>query len=81
MAAKCPVLVSNIGPMPEVCGDACLYCAPLRIDDIAYQMRRLLCDDALRVELRKRGRVQANKYRWDDCIEKTGDVIEMLLGK
>lgn len=79
MAALCPVLVSNVGPMPEICGDAALYCDPYRVEDIAEKMMMLLSDDSLRYSLRELGLEHAKKFNWERCINETCNVIEKLL--
>ena len=79
MAANCPVLVSNVGPMPEICGDAALYCDPYRIDDIAGKLLTLLSDAQLRDSLRQRGLERARSFTWDRCVRETCDVMRALL--
>lgn len=37
MACGCPVITSNVASMPEVAGDAAIYCDPWDADDIASQ--------------------------------------------
>ncbi len=65
MAAGCPVLASNVTAMPEVCGDAALYCDPLDVDSIRDGMLRLAEDTALREELARRGPQRASLYSWE----------------
>jgi len=65
MAAGCPVLVSNVTAMPEVCGDDALYCDPLDVDSIRDGMLRLAEDTALREELARRGPQRASLYSWE----------------
>jgi alpha-1,3-rhamnosyl/mannosyltransferase len=67
MAAGCPVLVSNVSAMPEVCGDAALYCDPLDVGSITAGMRRLAEDDALRARLAAAGPARAALYTWEDA--------------
>ena len=42
MAVGCPVLVSNLASLPEVCGDAALYCNPYSIEDVGFCRKFLL---------------------------------------
>lgn len=81
MAASCPILVSNAGPMPEICGDAALYCDPYRIDDIADKMLMLLNDAPLRDALRQRGLERARNFTWDRCIRETCNVMREVLNQ
>ncbi len=79
MACGCPVVVSNVASLPEVCGDAALYCDPMNPQDIADKIILLLNDDALRNNLRKKGIEQARKFTWEKCAEKTIEVINNLI--
>ena len=79
MAAGCPVLVSDAGPMPEVCGDAALYCDPYNINDMAEKLLLILNDESLRSTLRQRGLEHAGNFTWDRCAEQTCEVIRGLL--
>ena len=79
MALGAPVISSNTASMPEVLGNAALYCAP---DDrpawIAAVLR--LNDDAdLRAELLERGRAQAAHYTWRQSALRLLDVTGRML--
>jgi glycosyltransferase involved in cell wall biosynthesis len=50
MTCACPVIVSRCASMPEVCGDAALYCDPHDPATLAEQLRRLLGSEQLRAE-------------------------------
>ena len=78
MAAGVPVLVARAAALPEVCGDAALYCDPLLSDDIAAQLERLLLEPSLRERLRARGRAHAQTFRWDRSAELTLSALRRL---
>jgi glycosyltransferase involved in cell wall biosynthesis len=59
-----PVLVSNTTCFPEIYADSAEYCDPYDIASMADQMRRLLCDPALRADLAKRGLARSRHYSW-----------------
>lgn len=80
MAAGCPPVVSNAGSLPEVCGDAALYCDPLDVDDIARQLMRIVSDESLRCSLIQRGRLRAAEFTWAQAAERTLGVLESILG-
>lgn len=69
MACGTPVLVSRVTSLPEVCGDAALYCDPLDEADIARQLQRLLEDEDLAGDLSERGLVQARNFTWDQSAQ------------
>ena len=66
MTRGCPVLASDIPALREVSGDGALL-LPLD-DDAAWSdaMRRLLRDDGLRNDLRRRGSAVAGRYSWEE---------------
>jgi glycosyltransferase involved in cell wall biosynthesis len=77
MQCGCPVIVSDRAAMPEVCGEAALYCNPEDVADIARQLRRVLDSAALRAEMRERGRARARLFSW----QKAADQLEDLLNR
>jgi glycosyltransferase involved in cell wall biosynthesis len=79
MALGVPSLVSNAASLPEVCGDAALYCEPLSVPDIARGLFTLLMDEGERARLRARGLLRARELDWDTCAERTSAVLEGLL--
>lgn len=79
MAAGCPVLASNAASIPEVCGDAALYCDARNPDDLATKMLRIAQDAELRETLRYRGRQRAQMFSWDTCAEGTVNIMLEVL--
>lgn len=79
MACNCPVLTSNVTALPEVCGDAALYCDPYSVEDIAQQLLRLAKDEELRRSLIAKGKKRAASLTFDACAEQTAKVIQNLL--
>jgi glycosyltransferase involved in cell wall biosynthesis len=75
MACGCPVIVSTAASLPEVCGDAALYCDPLSPYDIATQIRLLMSDGWLREQMRKRGLIRAQQFSWSQCARETWRAI------
>jgi glycosyltransferase involved in cell wall biosynthesis len=67
--------------MPEICGDAALYCDPYSVDDMAAKLLTILNDEPLRVNLRQRGLEHARTFTWEKCIAQTCDVIRGLLDR
>lgn len=65
MACGCPVLVSNRASLPEVCGDAAVYCDPEKPESIAEGIYEILNNDNLRNRLKAMGITRANLFRWD----------------
>jgi glycosyltransferase involved in cell wall biosynthesis len=81
MAAGCPVIVSDIPSLAEVCGDAALYCDPRNPAHIADTIKRLIDNPPLQEELRERGQSRARQFTYEKCAQETVAVIEGVLEK
>jgi len=66
----CPVICSRAASVPEVAGDAALYCNAQDMDDIAACLRKVIENEALRRSLTERGALQAAKFTWQSSAEK-----------
>jgi len=69
MHLGCPVIASDAGALPEVCGDAALQVKPQDVAALADAMRRLGEDDVLRGRLVQAGLRRAAESRWADTAE------------
>jgi glycosyltransferase involved in cell wall biosynthesis len=78
MACGCPSIVSDRASLPEICGDAALYCNPDDAGDIAARMIEVATNEALRDELREKGLARARRFTWDRCARETVALIERL---
>lgn len=79
MACGCPTLVSNVASLPEICGNAALYCDPYNTEDIANKMHQLLTDHKLRDKLIKNGFEQVQKFKWENTAKAFVDVIQKVV--
>ncbi len=80
MACGRPVLASRAGALPEVCGDAALYCDPHDSRDIAGGLRRLAGDAELVARLATAGAERARRFSWDDTAAAVSEAIRQILG-
>jgi len=80
MALGVPVLVSRRASLPEVCGDAALYCEPESVEDIARGLEELLLDEATRRRLAEAGPRRASAFDWDRSARALADILTGLLG-
>ncbi len=71
MACGCPCVVSNAASLPEICGDAVLYCNPYDTNDIAEKIYTILEDKKLQVELISKGYERIKLFNW----EKTANIF------
>ncbi|MEP1422637.1 MAG: glycosyltransferase family 1 protein [Erythrobacter sp.] len=77
MTLGTPVIGSNTGSLPEVIGEAGLQVDPYNSKDIANAFAQMDSDDALRGELTKKGRVQAELF----CPSAYRKRLDALYGK
>jgi glycosyltransferase involved in cell wall biosynthesis len=78
MACGCPVIAARAAALPEVCGDAALYCNPFDADDLATQIRLLMQSPAQRGELRERGVERARRSTWDQAVSRLLVILDQV---
>ncbi|MDX2265200.1 MAG: glycosyltransferase family 1 protein [Hyphomicrobiales bacterium] len=78
MAMGCPVVSSNGGSLPEVCGDAALYAAPHDAKAWLAAILSLKRDAGLRAALIERGRAQAQRYVWAASARRYLDEMSVI---
>ncbi len=68
-AMRCgvPVITSNVTSLPEVGGEAALYCDPFDVRTITAAMYRLVSDNALRDQLGRSGMDRSAQFTWDNA--------------
>jgi len=78
MACGAPVVTSNVSATAEVAGDAAVLVDPLNTKAIASAIETLLCDDALRGDLRERGLTRAAEFSWERAARETLLLYELV---
>ncbi len=76
MAAKIPVLASDIPVLKEIYGHAAIYFDPNSAIEIAEKIDKILNDAKTRKEMVEKGNQQVNKYSWGQMAEETLKVYE-----
>ncbi|MDB5149465.1 MAG: hypothetical protein JWQ57_3485 [Mucilaginibacter sp.] len=79
MAYGCPTLVSDIGSLREVCGEASIYVNQLNAADIAKGINLLIDDAALRDTLVKNGKQNIKRFSWDTSARQIVNSITFLI--
>lgn len=82
-AMKCgtPILSGDKTSLPEVAGNAALYCNPLNVSDIAEKLSIIALDKELQADLSKKGLERGQLFSWDKAAHATWEVIESTLLK
>lgn len=70
-ACGCPLILSDVSCLPEIAGDAAVYFSPKSISSVREAVCRVLDDEKLREELRRKGYQQISKYSWEKCAKQT----------
>lgn len=76
MACGTPVITSDVTSLPEVAGDAALLLNPFDVEAMAEEIVRVMEDDALRRQLRKKGLERARRFTWERTAEETWQVLQ-----
>lgn len=81
IACGTPVICSNTSSLPEVGGDAVVYCNPYDLNDIKNKIEIVLNDDNLQKEMIKKGLERAKLFSWEKSAEEHIKVFEEVLKK
>jgi glycosyltransferase involved in cell wall biosynthesis len=79
MACGAPVVCSRATSLPEVAGQAALYCDPHDPDGMASQLVHVFSDDALRAALIEQGRHNLQRFNWAETARQTLAVYHQAL--
>ena len=78
MAAGVPVIASNRGALPEVCGDAALLVDAFDTTALAQNLQLLCCDADYRATMAARGLLRAAQFPWSQAVARTHSVYQQL---
>lgn len=78
-ACDCPAVISNTSSLPEVGGDAVVYCDPYDSDSIGKAVEKVLNTPGLREELINKGRKQREKFNWDEITRQTLECYKKVI--
>lgn len=80
MASGCPAVVSTAASLPEICGEAVLYCNPYDVNDIADKIVTIINDEQLRAELISKGLERIKFFNWGKTAEKFLSIVDEAVG-
>ena len=77
-AMRCgvPIISADTSCLPEIAGDAAIYCDPFSIKDITDKMCQLAEDTTLYSSLSEKAKERSSQFSWDKAAE---DVWEVLI--
>ncbi len=79
MACGCPVVVSKLTSLPEVCGEAAYYINPYNVESIAEGICKVATDEALRKNLIQKGLQRARLFSWEKSAKEHIKIFEEVL--
>ena len=81
LAARVPVVTSNMSCLPEVARDGAVLVDPKSPAELAAAIERLLESPAERAKLAGYGRASAERFRWEKCAEQSLAFFRRVAGK
>ena len=79
MACGTAVVSSGLSSLPEVGGDAPLYCDPYSITDIQEKIVSTLADSSKRDSMVEKGLAQAQKFSWQKSAQEHKRIFRLML--
>lgn len=79
MARKIPVLTSSEGAIPEIVGDAALFCNAYDIDDISRKIIEIIENPRLKKSLIEKGIKRYKEFSWGNSYKSINDIYESIL--
>ncbi|MEO0473691.1 MAG: glycosyltransferase family 1 protein [Bacteroidota bacterium] len=79
MHAETAIITGDRTSMPEVAGDAALFADPYEPASIAHCLRQLYETPKRRTELIEAGKIQRDRFSWDQTYEKVWTVLSRWL--
>lgn len=78
MKLGCPVVASSAGPMPEVLGDAAIYCEPTSVTSIKEALEKVVFSSSVAANAADAGAKRAAAYSWERTAHETHGVYKLL---
>ncbi len=79
MRMGCPVVVSRSSCLPEVCGDAALYCDPTQPQTLADAIEKLVRSPLTAAILRERGAQHSQQYSWRSAAARMLERLQLAV--
>jgi glycosyltransferase involved in cell wall biosynthesis len=76
MSCGCPVIMSKCASLPEVGGNAVLYCDPNDPLDIAQKIKTIVVDRGVQDNLRNLGLQRIKSFSWEFAVAKIYNILQ-----
>ena len=81
MAARVPVLTSNVSAIPEVIGHCGILVEPRDVDSLEEGLEALLTKPTECAQLAERAFVRAQSFSWENSAKRLAEVYRMVCGR
>ncbi|HQH50962.1 MAG TPA: glycosyltransferase, partial [Candidatus Hydrogenedentes bacterium] len=81
MAARVPVLTSNVSAIPEVIGPCGILAEPRDVDSLEEGLEALLTKPTECAQLAERAFVRAQSFSWENSAKRLAEVYRMVCGR
>lgn len=78
MSSGLPIACSNMGPMPEVLGDAGFYFNPLDVNEVHTAIKNMVSSKELRKEKALESYNKSIHYTWKECSMRTFEYLSLV---
>ena len=79
MNMECPVICSNTSCFSEITNNAALLFDPKNIESLKYELEKLIYDDQLLLDLKKKGNNNLKNYSWKKCANETEQLYKKII--
>jgi glycosyltransferase involved in cell wall biosynthesis len=81
MACGTPVVCSDTSSLPEIAAEAAILVSPDDVRGWVQALQRVVTDEPLRLDLRRRGLRRAARFTWESTARKTHAVYEEVYSR
>lgn len=78
MACGAPVITSDTSALPEIVGDAAIMIDPQNVKELSSAIERVLADDDLRLEMRRKSLERSKLFSWEKTARETLAIFHEL---
>lgn len=78
LCSNVPVITSKDGCLVEVGGDAAVYIDPNNSDELCNEMNKILTNEALRLSLIEKGKIQSERFAPRKLIQELSEIYKSL---
>ena len=79
MNMQCPIICSDTSSFPEIVNDSAILFNPTDIEMLTFKIEKLIYDDQLLLDLKKKGNSNLNNYSWNKCANETERLYKKLI--